>query len=67
MAENGGGYALKCHLALSRNRPELQRRVLAMLNHVLLNGGWSCAVWASIDATRHGIGMSSRHGSVVGE
>ena len=38
-----------------------------MLNHVLLNGGWSCAVWASIDATRHGMGMSSRHGSVVGE
>ena len=22
MAENGGGHALQCHLALSRNRPE---------------------------------------------
>ena len=25
MAENGGGHALQCHLALSRNRPELGR------------------------------------------
>ena len=24
MAENGGGHALQCHLALSRNRPELE-------------------------------------------
>ena len=23
MAENGGGHALQCHLALSRNRPDL--------------------------------------------
>ena len=25
MAENGGGHALPCHLALSRNRPEIGR------------------------------------------
>ena len=50
MAENGGGHALQCHLALSRNRPE----VVALMNSAGVCGPQACP-----RGLRHGWGVAA--------